>query len=100
MKRPICWPCKLEMECDHNGVEVRDEQAGCFNATTWSGDVWRCLSCGGTVMIGRGAATILELNSPLLSTIPAIRCLAPLPKAEMGANAKSASSHGEAEKTC
>ena len=51
--RPICVPCGREMHPEQNGCEVQ------INAVfgpyeIWSGDKWKCPTCGTEIVVGFG----------------------------------------------
>lgn len=47
---PYCVPCKAEMECIKNGVRVIERFEDGTPYQVWSGDLYRCPTCGNQVV--------------------------------------------------
>lgn len=59
MKRAVCVTCSVEMEPDRNG-HIVELMAGKEPYQLWEGDRYKCQHCGIKVVVGFGAAPLVE----------------------------------------
>lgn len=61
--RPICVTCKTFYRPEKNGVFFT-EMADDGPYRIWSGDLWKCPGCGGSIIVGVGRAPVSEHFAP------------------------------------
>ena len=56
MPRPVCVGCAVEMRCEKNEQRVElmtgAGQGDRYGYQIWSGDKWKCPSCGIEIVVG------------------------------------------------
>ena len=55
---PVCATCKRELRCKKNSYAVID------GGGLWHGDLWECPGCDLQVVVGFGAAPLMEPHDP------------------------------------
>jgi len=52
MPAPICVKCQVEMRCKKNNTLVNDVRVGRFQSIYWLGDLFECLVCSSSIVVG------------------------------------------------
>lgn len=66
MARPldyvVCAKCHVTLRCVKNSFPVKDQAAGVFESTYWSGDLYECPLCHAQVVKGFGTGVVKSEN--------------------------------------